>query len=55
MTDEIWLPLHLSYKFDARVALFKGYNIEGDSTFRDYKKFSASSKIVGMGEAPEDK
>ena len=55
MTDEIWLPLHLSYKFDARVALFKGYNVEGDSTFRDYKKFSASSKIVGMGEAPEEK
>jgi hypothetical protein len=50
MTDEIWLPRHLSYKLDARVALFKGYKVEGDSTFRDYKKFRTSSKIVGMGE-----
>ncbi len=55
MNDEIWLPLHLNYKLDARVALFKGYNVEGDTTFRDYKKFSASSKIVGMGEVEQSK
>jgi len=50
MSDEIWLPKHLTYKFDARVALFKGYNVDGEQTYRDYKKFGASSKIVGMGE-----
>ena len=53
MTDEIWLPRHLTYKFDARVALFKGYNVDGEQTYRDYKKFGASSKIVGIGEIKE--
>ena len=53
MTDEIWLPKHLTYKFDARVALFKGYNIDGEQTYRNYRKFGASSKIVGMGEVKE--
>jgi len=55
MDDQIWLPKHLTYKLDARVALFKGYNTEGDRTFRDYRKFRTSARIVGMGEVHEDK
>jgi hypothetical protein len=55
MNDEIWLPQHLTFKFDARVALFKGYNIDGELTYRDYKKFRTSSKIVGIGEVQEPK
>jgi hypothetical protein len=47
VNDEVWLPRHLSFKLDARVALLKGYNIDGDQTFRDYKKFRTSAKIVG--------
>ena len=50
VNDEVWLPRHLTYKLDARVALLKGYKVEGDQEYRDYKKFGASSKIVGMGE-----
>jgi hypothetical protein len=50
INDEVWLPQHVSYKFDARVALFKGYKLDGDQTFRDYKKFRTSAKIVGMQE-----
>jgi hypothetical protein len=38
---------HLSFKLDARVALLKGYNIDGDQTSRDYKKFRTSAKILG--------
>jgi len=53
--DEIWLPQHLTYKFDARVALLKGYNVDGEQTYRDYKKFRTSSKIVGVGEVQEHK
>ena len=30
VNDEVWLPQHVTFKFDARVALFKGYNIDGD-------------------------
>jgi hypothetical protein len=55
VNDEVWLPRHLTFKVDARVALFKGYNIDGDQEYRDYKKFRTSSKIVGMGEVQEQK
>ena len=53
VNDEVWLPRHLSFKLDARIALFKGYNVDGDQTFRDYKKFRTSTKIVGYGEVKQ--
>ena len=52
VNDEVWLPQHLTFKLDARVALFKGYNLQSEQTYDDYKKFRTSSKIVGMG-APQ--
>jgi hypothetical protein len=53
VNDEVWLPRHVSFKLDARIALFKGYNLEGNQTFRDYKKFRTSTKIVGYGQAKQ--
>jgi hypothetical protein len=53
VNDEVWLPRHLSFKVDARVALLKEFNINGEQEFRDYKKFRTSSKIVGMGEVKD--
>ena len=53
VNDEVWLPKQVNYKVDARVALLKGYNLDGEQTFRDYKKFRTSSKIVGMAEVQE--
>ncbi len=56
VNDEVWLPRHVTFKFDARVALLKGYNVDGDQEYRDYKKFRTSAKIVGVGEVkPEEK
>jgi hypothetical protein len=55
VNDEVWLPRHVTFKFDARIALFKGYNVDGDQEYRDYKKFRTSAKIVGVGEAKEEK
>jgi hypothetical protein len=55
VNDEVWLPRHVTFKVDARVALFKGFNVDGDQEYRDYKKFRTSSKIVGMGELQEQK
>jgi hypothetical protein len=55
VNDEVWLPQHLTFKLDARVALFKGYKLDGEQTYRDYKKFRASAKIVGMGEVKDSK
>jgi hypothetical protein len=51
VNDEVWLPRHLTFKVDARVALLKGYKVDGEQTFRDYKKFRTSARIVGLGEA----
>lgn len=53
VNDEVWLPKQLTFKVDVRVALLKGFNIDGEDTFRDYKKFRTSSKIVGMGEVKD--
>lgn len=54
VNDEVWLPRLVTFKLDARVALFKGYKLDGEQTFRDYKKFRSSSKIVSVKEAPAD-
>jgi hypothetical protein len=48
VNDEVWLPQHYEAKVDARIALFKSDNEQDAGTFRDYKKFRTSSKIVGM-------
>jgi hypothetical protein len=50
VNDEVWLPRHVTFKFDARVALFKGYNLDSDQEYRDCKKFRSSAKIVDMGD-----
>jgi hypothetical protein len=52
VNDEVWLPRHVTFKVDARIALFKGYNIDGDQTYSDYKKFRTSARIVGASEVP---
>src|SRR6185437_4701389 len=53
VNDEVWLPAYLTARIDARVALVKGFNVGLEQTFRDYKKFRVSSKVVGMGEVQE--
>jgi hypothetical protein len=53
VNDEVWLPRHVTFKVDARVALLKGYNLDGDQEYRDYKKFRTTSKIVGIQEIKE--
>jgi hypothetical protein len=55
VNDEVWLPRYLTFKIDARIALLKGFKMDGEETFRDYKKFRTSSKIVGTGEVREPK
>jgi hypothetical protein len=53
VNNEVWLPRHVTFKLDARVALVKGFNLDGDQTFSDYKKFRTSAKIVGVREAKQ--
>jgi hypothetical protein len=55
VNDEVWLPRHVLLKLDARVALFKGINMQEDVTYRDYRKFHAETKITVGGEMQEQK
>lgn len=48
VNNEVWLPQHVALKVDARIALLKEYNVEQDMTFRDYKKFRATSRILAV-------
>ncbi len=50
VNEEVWLPQRVSFRFDARIALVKSYNEEDEDTFRDYKKFRATAKIVSVGD-----
>ncbi len=55
VNDEVWLPKHVTFKVDVRVALLKGFDFAGDQTYRDYKKFRTSAHIVGYGEVKDQK
>jgi hypothetical protein len=50
VNNEVWLPRHIAVHVDVRLALLKNFNVEEDLTYKDYKKFHAESKIVGMEE-----
>jgi hypothetical protein len=53
INEEVWLPQHLTFRLDARVALLKGYNQRDEQSYSDYKKFRATGKIVGLGDVQE--
>ncbi len=50
VNDEVWLPKHVQFHLDVRIALFKNYNEDVEQTFRDYEKFRTSTKITVVGE-----
>lgn len=53
VNDEVWLPRQLAVKVDVRLALLKNFNFDLEQSYRDYKKFRTSSRIVGMSEVKE--
>ncbi len=55
VNDEVWLPQHLSLKLDARLALLKEYNMALEQTFRDYRKFRATTKILAVEDLQKKK
>jgi hypothetical protein len=50
VNDEVWLPLHVTAKIDVRLALLKNFDVNLEQTYRDYKKFRATGKIVSVGD-----
>ncbi len=55
VNDEVWLPLHVTAKIDVRVALLKNFDVGLEQTFRDYKKFRATARIVSVGDVQDPK
>lgn len=51
INEEVWLPKHVQFHADVRLALVKNFNVDVEQTFRDYKKFRSESKITVAGEA----
>ena len=55
VNDEVWLPQHVTAKIDVRLALVKNVDVGLEQTYRDYKKFRTSSRIVSVGEVQQQK
>jgi hypothetical protein len=46
VNDEVWLPRVLTAKVDVRLALLKNFDVDIEQSYRDYKKFRATTKIL---------
>ena len=55
VNDEVWLPRHVTARIDVRLALIKNFDVGLEQTYRDYKKFRISTRIVSVGEVQEQK
>jgi hypothetical protein len=51
VNGEVWLPKHIEAGGSARVAIFKKYRLEADTTYSNYRKFQAESHIVSVAPA----
>jgi hypothetical protein len=48
VNDEVWLPRQLTAQIDVRLGLLKNFNVGFEQTFRDYKKFRATTKVYAV-------
>jgi hypothetical protein len=48
VNDEVWLPIHVTAKIDVRLALLKNFDVDVEQSFRDYKKFRTTSRILAV-------
>ena len=46
VNDDVWLPLGITIRGDARVALIKSFRAQIDIAYRNYKKFQTESKFT---------
>jgi len=52
INDEVWVPSHSTIQFDARLALVKRLRQEVVVDWKEYKKFSTDSRVIGAEELP---
>ena len=50
VNDEVWLPKHVQFHVDVRLALFKNLDEDVELIYRDYKKFRTNTRITMVGE-----
>lgn len=50
MHDDVWLPLRASVRGFARLALIKKFDIEIDTRWENYRRFSSDSRVVETSE-----
>jgi hypothetical protein len=55
VNDEVWLQRHITADVDFRLALLKNFDFDVDIIDRDYKKFRSKTKIIPLGEVPDQK
>ncbi len=48
VNDEVWLPRKLRAKIDVRLGLIKNFDFDVEQSFRDYKKFRSSTRILAV-------
>ncbi|HWO36521.1 MAG TPA: hypothetical protein VNO32_47665 [Candidatus Acidoferrum sp.] len=48
VNEEVWLPRELTVKVDVRLALLKNVHVDLEQSFRDYKKFRATSRVLAV-------
>ena len=52
INNEVWLPARVDFQGEARYLLFFSFNGDGYIQASDYRKFKATSTIVGIGDKP---
>ncbi len=55
VNDEVWLPLQVTAKIDVRLALLKNFNVDLEQSFRDYKKFRTSTRVLAVEDVQNKK
>ena len=50
VNDDVWLVDTFRVRFKARLGLVKGFNSEFVSTYSNFRKFTASSRVLSVGE-----
>jgi hypothetical protein len=53
VNDEVWLPKRIEAHGSARIALLKKYRLEAQTSFSDYHKFQAESRLVPVAVPPQ--
>jgi hypothetical protein len=49
----LWLPRYATAKIDGRVGVFKKVRSEAEVRWKDFRKFSADSRVVAADATPE--